>query len=110
MAVSRCRSRRSSLGVSVTESAPTIYNLLDHLVLRGENVGELAIEPLRPEVSARAGVDQLPGDAHAIAGFADAPFKHEAHAQVAPDLLHFDRSPLVGKGGVAGDDEQRRDF
>jgi hypothetical protein len=86
------------------------HDLLNHLVLRGEDVGEIAIEALGPDVPAALGIDELRGDAHAVAGFADRAFEHEAHAQVAPDLLHFDRSSLVGKGGVAGDDEQRRDF
>jgi hypothetical protein len=59
---------------------------------------------------AAAGIDELRRDAHAIAGLADAALEHKAHAQVAPDLLHFDRPALVGEGGVARDDEQARDL
>ena len=50
------------------------------------------------------------GDADAVAGFAHAAFKHVAHAEFAPDLLHIDRVPLVGKGAVARDDEEPSDL
>jgi hypothetical protein len=72
--------------------------------------GEVAVEAFRPQVPAALGVDELGGDAHAVAGFADAAFEHEAYAEVAPDLLYFDQAALVGEGGVAGDDEQGRDL
>ena len=81
-------------------------DLLYHLVLRREDVREIAIEPLGPEMPAGAGIDELRRDAHALAGLADAALEHKAHAQVAPDLLHFDRPALVGEGRVAGDYEQ----
>ena len=57
---------------------------------------------------AAAGIDELRRDAHAIAGLADAALEQKAHAQVASDLLHFDRPALVGEGGVARDHEQAR--
>jgi len=44
-----------------------------------------------PDVSAGCRVDQLPGDAHAVAGFAHAAFKHVAHAELLRHLLHADR-------------------
>ena len=55
------------------------------------------------------GVDELPGDAHAIAGLAHAAFEHVAHAELAADLLHVDRPALVGEGRIARDDEQPLD-
>ena len=85
-------------------------DLLDHLVLRREDVREIAIEPLGPEMPAAAGIDELRRDAHAIAGLADAALEHEAHAQVASDLLHLDRPALVAEGGVARDHEQGRNL
>src|SRR5262249_17768556 len=85
-------------------------DLLYHLVLRREDVREIAIESLGPEMPAAAGVNELRRDAHAIAGLADAALEHEANTQVAPDLLHFDRPTLVGEGGIARDDEQARDL
>ena len=85
-------------------------DLLHYLVLRREDVREIAVEPLGPEMPAGAGIDELRRDAHAFAGLADAALEHKAHAQVAPDLLHFDRPTPVGEGGVAGDYKQARDL
>src|SRR5262249_59851181 len=81
-------------------------DLLHHLVLGCEDVGEIAIEPLGPQMPAAAGIDELRRDAHAIAGLADAALEHEAHAESPPDLLHFDLLALVHEGGGARDDNQ----
>ena len=50
--------------VAVIESPQTIRmsNVVGHIVLNGENVGELAVEPFRPNVRRRRGLDQLSGD------------------------------------------------
>src|SRR5205085_10646372 len=66
-------------------------NLLDHFVLRRKDIGAIAIEPLRPEMPPAAAIDKLRGDAHPVARLADAAFEHEAHPEIAPDLLHLDR-------------------
>ncbi|MNH13329.1 hypothetical protein D3C79_728970 [compost metagenome] len=55
---------------------------------------------------AAAGINQLAGDTHLVAGLAHAAFKHVAHTQLLADTLHVHRPALVGKTGVAGDDEQ----
>src|SRR5262249_61084832 len=80
-------------------------DLLHHLVLGCEDVGEIAIEPLGPQMPTAAGIDELRRDAHTIAGLADAALEHEAHAEIPSDLLHFDRLALVDEAGVARDDE-----
>ena len=65
-----------------------------HLVLEIEHVFERAVEAVGPEMRAGRGIDQLRGDAHALAGLAHRAFEHVAHAEFAPDLLHVDRLPL----------------
>jgi hypothetical protein len=59
----------------------------------------------------RAGrrVEQLCGNAHALACLAHRAFEDVADAQFTPDLLHIDRLALVGEAGVAGDDEEPAD-
>src|SRR5262249_56403206 len=84
------------------------HDLLHHLVLGREDVGEIAIEPLGPQMPAAAGIDELRRDAHAIAGLADAALEHEAHAEIPSDLLHFDGLALVDAGAAALDDAQAR--
>ena len=85
-------------------------DLLHHFVLSREDVGQITIEPVGPEVPAARGVDELCGDAYAIAGLADAAFQHEPHAQLVADLLHLGRLALEGEGGVPSDHEQAGDF
>src|SRR4029077_6836288 len=48
-------------------------------------------------------VDELAGNADAVARLAHTTFQHVAHAEVATDLLHIDRLALVGEGRVACD-------
>ena len=71
---------------------------LGDLVLHRENVGEVAVVALGPDVVAGCGFDQLRGDADAVAGFAHAAFEHIAHAKLAANLLHIDGLALVGEG------------
>ena len=75
------------------------------LVLYRENIFERAVVAVCPDMVAGGRVDQLRGNAHAIAGLAHAAFEHVAHAELAADLPHVDVA-LVGEGRVAGDDEQ----
>lgn len=84
------------------------FQLLDdgvrNFILDGEDVGQVAIEALRPDVGAVGGGDQLGRDAHAGAGFAHAAFEQELDAEFLADVLHFHRATLVGERGVARDD------
>ena len=52
------------------------------------------------------GVDELRGDAHAVARLAHAAFEHIADAELASDLPHVDRLALVGEARIARDHEQ----
>jgi hypothetical protein len=53
---------------------------LGDLVLEGEQVLQLTVVALGPEVGARRCVDQLGADANALAGGAYAALQHVAHA------------------------------
>src|SRR6516164_3101164 len=79
------------------------------LVLKRENIVELTVVTLGPNVRSDCGVDELPGYAHAIASLAHAAFEHITHAQLAADLLHVDCLALVGECCVARDDEEPSD-
>src|SRR5262245_410662 len=76
------------------------------LVLQIEDVLDPAVKTVRPEMHAVRGVDELAGYAHPVAGPAHAALQHIAHPEFASHLLHVHVPPLVGKAGVAGDDEQ----
>ena len=60
------------------------------LVLKREDVGEVAVVPLGPNVVAGGGVDQLRSDANALAALADAPFDDVSDPEVAAAELQFD--------------------
>ena len=91
MRLARSISARSSFGAI----APT--TLLGDLILQFEDVVERAFEAIGPEMRPGCRVDQLPGDADAVGGLADAAFQHIAHAQLAADLLHVHGAALVGE-------------
>ena len=78
-----------------------------HLVLDGEDVLQLAIVALGPEMRVMGRVDQLRGDAHPVAGAPHAAFDEVADAEPAGDVLCLDRLSLERERRVARDDEQR---
>jgi hypothetical protein len=85
------------------------------LVLQVEDVGQIAVVALGPEIGPVHRVEELAGDAHAPARLAHAALQHVANTQLRADLRQVDGLPLVGEGGIAGDDQkpppfrQRRD-
>ena len=84
--------------------------MVRHIVLNGENVGELAVEPFRPQVPAGGRVDELGRDPHPIARFAHAAFEDVTHAEALTDLGDMDVLALEGERRISRDDEQRREL
>ena len=61
------------------------------LVLDGEDVLEVAVVALGPEVVVGLGVDQLHRDAHPLPDLAHAALDDVLHAELGGELLHLDR-------------------
>ena len=61
-------------------------DLAGDLVLDLEDVGELAVVALRPDVAAAAAIDQLGGNPHPISGLTDAAFEDVAYPEFAAHL------------------------
>ena len=80
-----------------------------HLILQIEDVLELAIEVIGPQMRPARSIDQLRGDADPLRRLAHAAFEHVTHTQLATDLLHIDGPALVGKARIARDHEQPPD-
>src|SRR5262245_61096694 len=76
-------------------------NAARHPVLQLEDIVQCAVEAIGPDVRAGGRVDQLAGDAHAVAGFAHAAFEHIAHAKFPRHLLYVDGAALVGETRIA---------
>ena len=63
------------------------YDARGDLILKVENVFETAVEAIRPKVSIRRNLDQLPRNANFISGLPYAPLQYVANTQLAADLL-----------------------
>ena len=80
-------------------------HFLGNLILQRENVGQLAIMAIGPDMLAGGGVYELRCDAHAITALAHAPFEHITHAQFTTHLLYIDGRTFVGEARIARDHE-----
>jgi len=67
------------------------------LVLQGEDIGELAVEAVRPELIAVLGLDQLDAHAQAVAGPPHAALEDRADAERTTDRAHILAAPLEGE-------------
>ena len=65
---------------------------MSDIVLDLENIGQIAVVAVAPEMSATFRVDELRGNAHALAGPADRAFEHGTHAELAADGANVDRA------------------
>ena len=70
-------------------------NRARHLVLDCERVVQFAVVPFGPTVGASQGIDELRGDADAVAASPHASFQDVACAQLPTDLPDIDRLALV---------------
>src|SRR5208283_1014628 len=78
-----------------------LNDLPGDLVLDYEDVVQLAIEAVGPEMSSGFRVDQLRGDPDAVASAADAALEHRPDAEFTGDLTDVDRLALVGEARIA---------
>jgi len=61
------------------------------LVLQREQVADVAVEALGPEMRVGRGVDQLGVDANPVPRSLDTAFQHVTHAELTADLFRVDR-------------------
>src|SRR5206468_6760918 len=76
------------------------YDGFRNLILDRENVGQIAIVALGPQMIAGRTVDQLRSDAHATAGLAHTALKNMADPELPPDVAHVHRLALEREGGI----------
>ena len=77
-----------------------------NLLLHGEQVARVTVEPLCPQMRVGFGVNQLSSGADPVSRPLNLSFEHIVHTELAADLLCVDRPVPVGKGGIARDHEQ----
>ena len=71
------------------------------LVLQRQQIGCVAVEPLRPQMSVVLGIDQLCVEADPVSGALYAPLQYVAYTELSADLLRVDRLVAVGERGTA---------
>jgi hypothetical protein len=99
-----------SIGLGTDQlKAERVRDSTRDLVLQGEQIAHVAVEPLRPQMGVGLGIDQLRVDAHLVPRPLDDPLQNIAHAQLAADLLRVDRLASIGEGGITRDHETVRD-
>jgi hypothetical protein len=77
-----------------------------HVLLYREDVSQVSVEPLRPEVPASCRVDKLRRDPDPAARFPNASFEDIAHAEALADLADVYALTREDERRIAGDDEQ----
>jgi hypothetical protein len=83
-------------------------NAARNLVLDGEQITRATVEPLRPQMRAALGINQLRVDPDLVTRTSYAALQYIAHTKLAADLLRVDRLVLVGESRIAGDHEHSR--
>src|SRR6516225_2840961 len=80
------------------------------VVLHREDVSQIPVVTLGPEMGTGGCIDQLAADAHPLSGPAQATLEDIADSQVAADLLGVGGFSFVRKCGIAGDNEKPAPF
>ena len=76
------------------------------VILQGENIRQVTLEPVRPNVRTCHCINQLPCDPDFTRRLAHRPLKNIAHAKSASDLPYVDGFSFERKARIASDDEQ----
>ncbi len=66
-----------------------------HLALQGEDVAQVALVAVGPQVPVRGRMDQLRRDPHPLPGAQNRPLHHRIYVQLARDLRHLRPRVLV---------------
>ena len=81
-----------------------------NLVLDCEDVVEIAVIALGPQMIASRSVDKLSRNPKAVAALSDRAFEHVADAKLASHLLHINCTPFVGEARIPCDNEKPVEF
>ena len=73
-------------------------------VLDGENIGQVAVVAIGPDVTVILAINELPGDADTRARLSDATFHNKLDPELSRYFRHLHRLALIGKNRVARDD------
>src|SRR5438034_3080578 len=81
-----------------------------NFILDREDVFDLSVEPLRPQVITVPRVDELHGDADPVASLSNAAFKKRLHTQSSSNLARIDACSTKCEAGCSSRDVECPDF
>src|SRR5438105_350243 len=82
------------------------HNGVGDFVLNGEDIGQITIKPLGPNMAAVLAPNELPSYPHTRSRLSHASFQDKSNAKLPTHLLHFHRLVFIGEGSVARDNKQ----
>src|SRR5215471_8477181 len=80
-----------------------------NIILKLEDICELGIEAISPEIGAVGRIKQLHSNADAVSSLPNRAFQHIQDAKLSADLLYVYGSILVGKARISGDYKEPAD-
>src|SRR6266513_4309921 len=81
-----------------------------NFILDREDVFDLSVEPLRPQLVTIPRIDELHSGADTVAGLADAALKKRLHTESSPNLARIDGCSTKCEAGCSGRDVEYADF
>src|SRR6266513_4196434 len=87
-----------------------LYDRMSDFILNCEDVSQIAIKSLSPNVVAVVGADEFTSHAHARTRFTHAAFENVIHPEIVRDLLHLYGFAFVSEKSVARDAEEPGDL
>ena len=84
--------------------------MLGNLILQGEDVVQVSVIPIGPEMVAAGRIKQPGDDPHPLVGCMHAALEYVLRSSLLAELMGADRLPWVGSGVVESDDEGSREL
>ena len=75
---------------------------MSDFVLNDEDVGQVTIIAIGPDVAVVLSIDELSRDPHTRAGLADTSFDNEINAEAFRDFRHLHVFALIGERRITG--------
>jgi hypothetical protein len=105
----RCFKETGLLALGERETQ-RVNDTAGNFILDREDVFNLSVEPLRPQVVTIPRVDELDGDADAVPSPPDAALKKRIHTKSSPNLARIDACSTKCETGGSGRDVEGADF
>src|SRR6266496_3007527 len=104
----RCFKETGLLALGERETQ-RVNDTAGNFILDREDVFDLSVEPLRPQLVTIPRVDELDGDADTVVSFPDAALKQSVHTKSSPNFARIDACSTKCEAGCSGRDVECAD-